>query len=168
MGHVVGVATETQTKLFIHYATLKAAANFAALAAVVTAANHVPVTTELGDMGGTPDIRTFTVFGEKRKRKVAGPEEPADFELGITLDRSEAAHVTLQSKGAGDIITVALVTYDASEAQDDDKIANPTNVDAVVASGVVSHVREVNAAGGQKMLMVGCAWRDLSPTFVSN
>ena len=164
MGHVAGVSTETQTRLYVHYAALAAAANFAALAAVVTADNHVDLVTEIGDMGGTPDIRTFTVFGEKRKRKVAGPAEPADFEFGVTVDWSEASHQTLASKGSGDPITVAVATYDA----DEDNFIGPTNVDAMVASGVVSHVREVNAAGGQKMLMVGCAWSRLSPTFVTN
>ena len=164
MGHVAGVSTETQTRLYVHYAALAAAANFAALSGVVVAANHVPITTEIGDMGGTPDIRTFTVFGEQSKRKVAGPAEPADFEFGVTVDWSEAAHVALAGKGSGDLITVAIVTYDA----DEDNFVGPTNVDGMVASGVISHVREVNAAGGQKMLMVGCAWSRLRPTFFTN
>ena len=166
MGHVAGVSTETQTRLYARYAALNAApaSTDAGVHPLLVAGEHIPLVTEIGDMGGTPDIRTFTVFGEKRKRKTAGPAEPADFEFGVTVDWNEEAHRTLAAKGSGDIITVTVATYDA----DEDDFAAPENVDAMVASGVISHVREVNAAGGQKMLMVGCAWSALSPAFVHN
>ena len=165
MGHVSGYATGTQTRLYVVYAHANAfpPANYAALNAVIADAMEMPDCSEIGDLAEEADIRTFTIFGAKRKSRVAGPAAPPNFSFTVTTDFSKVAHQTLAGKGSGDLIAFAIVLTDA----DEDDFGDPENAEVWYCEGTVAAVTRINSAGTQAGLMCEVAV-SRGPAYLSN
>lgn len=158
MGHVAGYSTEIQVNLYAHYENITTPTAFSGLSTVATSANRIPDVSEIAAIGGTPDVRTFIVFGSPNKKKVAGPQEPVDFEFTVTSDFSKSAHSTLAGKKPGDKIAIAVLLTEAGEATA--SLHNPSNAEAWFVQGTISHVQKMTPTGGQGTIVCGIAISD--------
>lgn len=168
MGHVTG-ATTTKQHRFYHSSTrlASAPANFAALSAIITAANEIDEVMEVGDMGEDGNIISYVVFGGQSQRRVALQGVPSNMSLQLACDYSKAKHVEIAGLKSGDDIALCSV-LSAKGLTGGDLIAAGKDHTVVYLSGTVGGVKRMQPSGHVTQLMVEVALFEIPVTLASS
>ena len=83
---------------------------------IVIAANKLPLTTDVGDVGQEPAKGSFGVYDEDTARQFATQSEPSEFQLEVALDMAQAAHRDLRAAKNGRDILIAIYVHEGSGA----------------------------------------------------